>query len=78
MTNLLNKIDIILFSSARKMSKPIINNDLGILVYFATRYKISNESKYKDKCTVLLKKFITVFNDYNFSSGSLDGFESVF
>lgn len=76
--NLLNKIDKILFESSKEMNNPVIDSDLGALIYFATRYKISNETKYKEHCEVLLNKFISVFSDFNYSTGTLTGFESVF
>ncbi|TPG40746.1 lanthionine synthetase LanC family protein [Flavobacterium pectinovorum] len=78
MEKLFQKIEQKLFQSARNMSRPVLNNDLGTLVYFATRYKISGDEKYKKKSIFLLKEMLVVFNNYDFSSGALDGFESIF
>jgi hypothetical protein len=78
MDSLFKKIDKILFASAKNMAKPVINHDLGVLIYFATRYKINKEQLYKKRCIYLLNKFVTIFNDHEFSRGSFDGFESVF
>jgi len=78
MDNLFNKIDEILFASAKKMLNPVINQDLGILIYFATRYKINKEECYKKKCIFLLNIFIDRFNEHEFSIGLFDGFEGVF
>jgi hypothetical protein len=78
MDSLFKKIDEVLFNSAKNMLNPVINHDLGVLIYFATRYKINKEQLYKKKCIYLLNKFVTIFNDHEFSTGSLDGFESVF
>lgn len=78
MEQLLNKIDKILFSTAKSMKAPTMNNDLGTLIYFATRYKITNELIFKKKCLQLLKKFITIFNEFDFKTGMIDGFEGVF
>ncbi|QLC67181.1 hypothetical protein LPB248_12985 [Flavobacterium sp. LPB0248] len=78
MTDLLKKIDKILFEAAKKMESPVINDDLGVLIYFATRYNATGEILYKRKSVYLLNKLISVFGDYDFSSGSLDGFEGVF
>lgn len=78
MNYLLNKIDTILFASAKKMSNPVINKDLGVLIYFATRYNSSNEDKHKKKSIYLLNKLVSVFSEYDFSTGILAGFEGVF
>ncbi|WP_281234887.1 lanthionine synthetase LanC family protein [Flavobacterium gelatinilyticum] len=78
MDSLFKKIDKILFASAKKMSNPVINHDLGVLIYFAARYKINKEQLYKKRCIYLLNKFVAIFNDHEFSRGSFDGFESVF
>lgn len=60
------------------MSSPVINDDLGVLMYFATRFKVTKDEKFRKKCNYLLNKLILVFNDHDFTSGSIDGFESVF
>lgn len=78
MTDLLKKIDTILFASAKEMSNPVINMDLGALIYFATRYKSTNEIVYKKKSTYLLNKLVSVFDSHEFSTGTLDGFEGIF
>lgn len=78
MEQLLNKIDKILFSSAKSMKAPTMNSDLGALIYFATRYKTTNELIFKKKCLQLLKKFIITFNEFDFKTGMIDGFEGVF
>lgn len=78
MNDLFKKIDKILFESSKNMLNPVINQDLGVLIYFATRFKINKETRYKKKCIYLLDKFITGFNDYEFSIGLFDGFEGVF
>ena len=78
MTDLLAKIDRILFASALPMEKPVINNDLGVLIYFATRYDMSKKQEYKAKSLRLLKKLLAIFSEHDYGSGALDGFESVF
>lgn len=75
---LLKKVDVILLESSKDMNSPIIDDDLGVLIYFATRYKISGKKKYKKHSTNLFNKFISIFNDYEFSTGLLTGFEGVF
>ena len=78
MTELLTKIDKILFESAKKMESPVINNDLGVLIYFATRYVGTGEIVYKKKSIYLLNKLVSVVGDFDFSSGAIDGFEGIF
>jgi len=78
MDSLFKKIDKILFASAKNMLRPVINHDLGVLIYFAARYKINKEQLYKKKCIYLLNNFIAIFNDHEYLRGTFDGFESVF
>jgi hypothetical protein len=78
MNNLLQRIDKVLFASAKKMSNPEINKDLGVLIYFATRYNSSGEEEHKKKSLYLLNNLISVFGDHDFSTGVIEGFEGVF
>lgn len=78
MNYLLKKIDTILFASAKEMSNPTINMDLGVVIYLATRYNSSRDNKHKKKCIYLLNKLVSIFGKYDFSTGILAGFEGVF
>lgn len=78
MDNIFKKIDTILFEAAKEMAKPIIDENLGVLIYFATQFKINKKNKYKKKCLFLLNKLVARFNEHDFKSGLIDGFEGVF
>ncbi|WP_459213047.1 lanthionine synthetase LanC family protein [Aquimarina rhabdastrellae] len=60
------------------MASPTFNNDLGIVIYFASRYKHSKDNSLKEKAITLLDKFIEQFGEYDFHKGILTGFEGVF
>ncbi|AWK06345.1 hypothetical protein HYN56_19785 [Flavobacterium crocinum] len=72
---ILFKIEDAFYLNALKMSKPVIENDLGALLYFATKYTYSKEEKYKVIARELLDNFIDVFSSYEFQTGILEGFD---
>lgn len=73
----IHKIDSLLFNKSKRMENPVIEHDVGALIYFSTKYKYSNEEKYKVKSLTLFKKFIDVFPEYEFQTGILEGFDGV-
>ena len=71
------KIDDILFSKAIKMENPVIEHDLGALLYFCTKYKYSKEILYKEKTIELFTKLLDVFSEFDFQTGLLEGFDGI-
>lgn len=76
--NILFRIDSLLYDKGVKMKFPTIEEDLGILFYFATRYKYTNNIKFKDKSITLLNNLIDVFQDKDLPSSFIEGFEGVY
>lgn len=71
------KIDDILFSKAIKMENPVIEHDLGALLYFSTKYNYSNEFIYKEKALDLFEKLLDIFSEFDFQTGLLEGFDGI-
>ncbi|WP_282086589.1 lanthionine synthetase LanC family protein [Aquimarina algiphila] len=60
------------------MKCPIIEEDLGGLIFEATLYRYSQKEVYKKKAIQLTNQLLTVFSDRNVLSGFFEGFEGIF
>lgn len=78
MNDLLEKIDKELLLSAIDMSNPIIDQDLGVMIYFATRYKSTGNAVYKETSLKLFNTLLSVFNDFDYETGIITGFEGAY
>jgi lantibiotic modifying enzyme len=74
----INKIESILFESAKHMNLPTIEGDLGALIFEATLYRYSKDEIYKEKSLQLLNKLLDVFGERELYAGFLEGFEGIF
>ncbi|KIA95637.1 MULTISPECIES: lanthionine synthetase LanC family protein [unclassified Flavobacterium] len=74
---ILSQIEEVLYNKAVKMQNPVIEQDLGALLFFATYYNYSGENIYKQKSLILLDKLFEVFSDFELPTGLLEGFDGI-
>ncbi len=75
---ILSDIDNTLYSKAEKIDTPVIDEDLGVIIYFATLYKYTNEALYSKKAQHLLEKTIEDFPNHELNYSLVHGFEGIF
>jgi hypothetical protein len=74
----LKELDLVLLDKGLKMVNPILDEDLGIVLYYAHLYKCKKQEKYKHETIKLFNLLINRFEDYNYYKSFLHGFEGVF
>lgn len=75
---ILDKIESRLILKAKKMNHPILDEDLGVIVYLANLYRNSQQIHYRDNCLLLFNKLIENYDSYDFSYSFIHGFEGIF
>ncbi len=76
--NILNKIEDALYTKAEKVNLPIIDEDLGVIIFFATLYNNTKDESYKQKALQLFNETVKVFADHELNYSMVHGFEGIF
>ncbi|WP_062056898.1 lanthionine synthetase LanC family protein [Aquimarina longa] len=76
--NVLNKIEDKLYTKAKKVNLPIIDEDLGVILFFATQYTHTKDESYKQKALELFDKTVKVFAEHELNYSLVHGFEGIF
>ncbi len=74
----LASINSTLYNKALKMQFPLLDEDLGVILYFSHLYKCTGDRKYKNQALELFNLLIEDFENHNFSKSFIHGFEGVF
>ncbi|GAA4273518.1 lanthionine synthetase LanC family protein [Aquimarina gracilis] len=75
---ILTKLEDVLYTKAEKVNLPIIDEDLGVIIFFATLYNNTKDESYKQKALQLFNKTVKVFADHELNYSMIHGFEGIF
>ncbi|MBQ0734022.1 lanthionine synthetase LanC family protein [Aquimarina celericrescens] len=75
---ILEKIEDVLYTKAEKVGLPIVDEDLGVIIFFATLYRNTKDESYKQKALRLFNKTVKVFADHELNYSLIHGFEGIF
>lgn len=76
--DILNKIEKQLYINAESMRFPVVDRDLGVVLFFASMYSYTKDEMYKTKALELFNKTIEVFPQFDFNYSLVEGFEGIF
>ncbi len=76
--NILNKIEHTLYTKAEKVNFPIVDEDLGVIIFFASQYHHTKDEYYKQKALELFNKTVQVFAEHELNYSLIHGFEGIF
>lgn len=75
---ILNKIENVLFQKANKLNHLIVDEDLGVIIFFATMFRNTGNEDYKEKALELFNKTVADFSNHELNYSLVHGFEGVF